>query len=331
MKKVLKYAAIIVCIPLLLAVLTGSYVKLALPNIDVPQNIKVDVTEERVSRGYYLANHVAVCMDCHSTRDWSKFSGPPAQGETLGGGGELFGKDMGFPGNFYAANITPFSLSNWTDAEIFRAITSGVSKDGHALFPVMPYHAYGKLNKEDVIDIIAYLRTLPPVEKKSKTSEPAFPVNFIINTFPTEPKFIEKPSKNNTVAYGKYLVNMAGCMDCHSKREKGEIVPGSEFGGGMEFVQPAGIVRAPNITPDEQTGIGSWSVDLFVAKFKQYADSNYVVPTLDKGALNTPMPWTMYSGMRKEDLQAIYTYLKTLKPQKNEVVRYEHQKIAQNL
>jgi len=325
MKKVFKYTAIIASGLIAVALVGGTYVKTALPAIAVPSDIKVDVTPDRIARGRYIANHVAVCMDCHSTRDWSRFSGPPVKGREPGGGGERFGKEAGFPGDFYAANITPYALKDWTDGEIFRAITAGVSKDGRALFPVMPYHNYGRMDKEDILDIIAYLRSLKPVENKVPASKADFPFNFIINTIPKEPVLTTRPFRDDELQYGKYLVNMAGCVDCHSKRDKGEIVPGSEFGGGMEFRQPAGVVRAPNITPDDETGIGGWSREIFVLKFRQYADSSYTPVSMGKGELNSPMPWTMYGHMDAADLGAIYTYLASLQPIKNDVKRYEKQ------
>ncbi len=323
MKKVLKYIAVIGSCIIALAVFAATYIKVGLPSINVPDGIDVLVTKARVDRGRYLANHVAVCMDCHSSRDWGQFSGPPLKGSKLGGGGQRFGREAGFPGNFYAPNITPYELSDWSDGEIFRAITAGVNRDGRALFPVMPYHNYGQLDKEDILDIIAYLRSLDPVKNKVPVSKADFPINFIINTMPREPVASPRPSKAERLQYGKYLVNMAGCVDCHSNREKGEIIPGSEFGGGMEFRQPAGIVRAPNITSDEETGIGSWSQEMFIRKFRQYGDSTYVPVALSKSDLNTPMPWTMYAGMDEKDLDAIYTYLVSLKPVKNTVTRYE--------
>ena len=89
-----------------------SYVKLALPNVGDSPDIKVDITPERVERGKYLANSVCVCMDCHSTRDWTKFGGPPKTG-TEGMGGEIFNQDFGFPGSFISKNITPSGIGNF--------------------------------------------------------------------------------------------------------------------------------------------------------------------------------------------------------------------------
>lgn len=156
------------------------YLNFILPDVDEAPYLEVAVTPERVERGKYLANNVAVCMDCHSARDWERFSGPLMEG-SLGLGGEAFGPEMGFPGRFYARNLTPTNLSEWTDGEIFRAITSGVNKHGKALFPVMPYGSYGKMDKEDVYDIIAYLRTLSPLEDKVAESKADFPMSLIVN------------------------------------------------------------------------------------------------------------------------------------------------------
>jgi hypothetical protein len=114
-----------------------DYVKYALPNTGQPVNIHIQLSNQRIERGKYLANSVTVRMDCHSSRDWSKFSGPPILG-TKGKGGEAFTKKMGFPENFYTPNITPAGIGVWTDEKIFRAITNGLAKDGTPLFPLMP-------------------------------------------------------------------------------------------------------------------------------------------------------------------------------------------------
>jgi mono/diheme cytochrome c family protein len=298
------------------------YVKTALPNTGPAPEIKIERTAARIERGKYLANNVTVCMDCHSSRDWSRYAGPMATGG-FGAGGEKFTKDMGFPGNFFAPNITPYGLGDWTDGEIFRAVTTGVNKEGKALFPVMAYHRFGQMDQEDVYSIIAYIRELPSVKKDIPESEADFPVNFIINTMPKEANFTTLPAETDQVAYGKYLANATGCVDCHSRTDKGAVIPGTEYGGGMEFAGPGGIVRSPNITMHKQTGIGNWTQEAFVSRFKAYADSGYVSPKLQTGELNTPMPWTMYAGMKEKDLAAIFAYLSSVKPIENQVVRIE--------
>ena len=109
----------------LVVVIPGAllYIKMALPDMGPAPDLKVELTSERIARGEYLANHVAVCIDCHSTRDWSRFSGLPADG-TLGKGGDLFDQKFGFPGAYYAKNITPKGISRYTDGELFRVIST---------------------------------------------------------------------------------------------------------------------------------------------------------------------------------------------------------------
>lgn len=306
---------------ILLVLAGGTYVKFALPDVGPAPNLVVKSTPERLERGRYLANHVTVCMDCHSTRDWSLYAGPMAQ-KGIGAGGEVFDQNMGFPGSFYAPNITPGAIKNWTDGELFRAITTGVNKDGKALFPLMAAHRFGQMDKEDIYAIISYVRSLAADNKVIPASSPDFPINFLINTMPKKASFTTLPKESDTLKYGGYLVNAAGCVDCHSKMDKGAIVAGTEFGGGMEFKFPQGIVRSVNITNDVETGIGSWTKDAFVKRFQLYVAPDYQSPKVGEG-MNTPMPWTMYGGMKTSDLEAIYAYLMTVKPLKNQVVRFE--------
>jgi mono/diheme cytochrome c family protein len=321
-KKLLKFVLIVIGLIVVFIVSTLVYVKTALPDVGEPEAIKIDYSQERIAHGKYLANSVMVCMDCHSQRDYSKFAAPMIPG-TLGKGGELFGKTLGFPGDFYAPNLTPYSLKSWSDGELFRAITSGVSKNGRALFPVMPYHSYGRIDREDIYDVIAYIRTLQPIAHDVPPSKPEFPMNFIINTIPHEPAFVPKPAKEDLVDYGKYLVQAAACADCHTRQEKGKPVEGMYMAGGFEFPFPDGtVVRSLNITPDAETGIGRWTSDQFVRRFKLYSDSSFVTTSLKAGDFKTVMPWTFYATMDEGDLQAIYAYLKTIPAINNPVKKF---------
>jgi len=305
-----------------------SYVKIALPDVGDAPKIKIEATPERIARGKYLANHVCVCIDCHSKRDWTKFSGPPIEG-TFGMGGECFDQKFGFPGSYHSKNITPFGVKSWTDGELLRAITTGVDKQGNALFPIMPYHYYGQMDEEDVKSIIAYIRILQPVENDPGASSSDFPMNFIINTIPQKANFQKIPNKKtDLIAYGKYLITASGCIECHTKDEKGQIIPELAYSGGREFPVPTGgEVRSGNITPDRETGIGTWSKEQFIALFKARSDSATLNMKAKPGQFNTIMPWTMYSKMTDEDLEAIYTYLRTIKPIKNEVEKFTSAKL----
>src|SRR5690606_11637479 len=290
-----------------------TYIKVGLPNIPL-RELTVDAGPDRIANGKYLANHVMACMDCHSTRDWSKFSASPIDG-TLGVGGILIDQNMGFPGKYISKIITPFSLKDWSDAELFRVITSGVTKPGGAIFPVMPYHYYGGMDEEDIKDVIAYLRTLAPIEYTPDASHSDFPMNIIINTMPKEPAFSKKPKKEDSITYGKYLVNAAGCVECHTPFDGMALEMDKAFAGGRAFPMPTGTVITPNITPHPETGIGSWTKNVFVARFKAYdMENGYNPPLVKDGELSTIMPWTMYAGMDETDLAAIFTYLQSLEP-----------------
>lgn len=312
-------------------IIIGGYIYITsfLPSTDPPPDVTVEITEERIKRGEYLAYNVASCIDCHSERDWTKFSGPPIAG-TFGGGGEVFDESMGFPGSVAAKNITPAALKDWTDGEIIRAVTMGVNKKGEALFPIMPYHNFNQLSEEDLYSIIAYIRMLEPIEREIPERKLNFPLNLIVNTMPIKtytPK--QSPDKNDIVAYGKYLTTIASCSDCHTPSVKGEPIPGMEFAGGMEFQLPSGLVSSMNITPDKETGIGNWTKEDFLKRFRdQLPDSlgNYreVNPMKD---FFTPMPWAIYAEMTDEDLTAIFEYLKTVKPVSNKVEFFQAGKV----
>lgn len=300
-----------------------TYVKTALPDVGDAPDMKIVSTPEMIARGEYLANHVMLCVDCHSTRDWTKFSGPMTS-HVIGNGGEIFDQKFGFPGSFVSKNITPFNLGKWTDGEIFRTITTGVNKDNKALFPVMPYKFYAQLDEEDIKAVIAYIRTLPSVEQNNTESVPDFPINFIINTIPSKANLQKRPLPSDSVAYGKYMATASACMECHTKQEKGKVI-GAEFAGGFEFNLGNGkMVVSANITPHPTSGIGGWSKETFLRRFKQYADSGYVAPNvdMDKGEFQSVMPWTMYAGMKTEDLEAIYNYLRTVVPIDNKIVKF---------
>ncbi len=319
MKKAGKIVVYLILSLLVVVVVLMSYVKIGLPNVGAAPVLKIDATPEKIERGRYLANHVAVCIDCHSTRDWTKLTAPIVPG-TLGVGGEKFDETIGLPGSIYSANITPYNLKDWTDGEIFRAITTGVKKDGSAIFPIMPYNRYREMDKEDIYAIIAYIRTLPGKQSVTPERTLDFPVNFIVNTIPEKASLKTIPAPN-TAAYNEYIINAAACFNCHTDEKEGKWV-GEPFAGNRAFQMPGGSVYSGNITPDKETGIGNWTKDAFIARFKAYADSGYVPPAVPTNSFQTVMPWTMYAGMKTSDLEAIYNYLQTVKPVRNPVTKF---------
>jgi len=322
MKKILKITgySLLVIIVIIAGLLT--YINTFLPNVGEAPDLKVDRTAERIARGKYLANSVTVCVDCHSNRDWNKFLGPLIDG-TLGKGGERFDSRQGFPGIYYSRNITPVGISRYTDGELFRVITTGVTKEGRAMFPVMPYHYYGKMDPEDINSLIAYLRTLEPIDSKAVESVSDFPMNFIINTIPEKAKPNKLPNKSDLLAYGAYMTNAGACIECHTPVKRGQILEELAFSGGRAFILPDGsTVRSANLTADSATGLGAWTKEQFVARFKMYADSSFPPSPVKPGQFNSIMPWLTYTKMDKEDLTAIYTYLSQVKAIPNKVIKF---------
>jgi hypothetical protein len=188
----------------------------------------------------------------------------------------------------------------------------------------MPYPYYNTMDNEDIYSIIAYLRSLPPIASDPEPSKPDFPINIIMHTIPKPAAPVKRPDPGDKLAYGAYVTNAAGCRECHTKMEKGEPV-GELFAGGFEFTLPNGaVLRSPNITPHEGSGIGGWSREMFIARFKSYSDSTYVPQRIDwsKGDFQTVMPWAMYTGMTEQDLGAIYDHLRTVNPVDNVVERW---------
>ncbi|MGI9309685.1 MAG: cytochrome C, partial [Gammaproteobacteria bacterium] len=204
------------CVALLVLGAIGfvTYFKVVLPR-DIPAPaIELPTDAASIARGEYLANHVAVCMDCHSKRNWDVYAGPLVPG-TLGQGGEVFDETTGLPGTIFSKNITPYSLGNWSDGELFRAITGGLRKNGDALFPLMPYDAYRTMDESDLLAIMAYLRTIPSIENEVGKQDLSFPLNFIVNAIPKEAELIQV-NRDDTLEYGEYLSTLAGCTWCHT-------------------------------------------------------------------------------------------------------------------
>lgn len=295
-----------------------GYLFVAYPAVPPPEDVRIVATPELLARGEYLANYGAGCVECHGTRDWSKFAGPLIPG-TEGRGGDFFGEE-GSPVQLWAPNITPAALGDWTDGEIIRAITSGVSRDGRALFPIMPYLNYGKMAREDIEAIVAYLRTLPPIASTVPERRLGFPLPLVVRTMPQPATPRPIPPKSDKVAYGEYVTNAAACVDCHTPQGDQGPVPGMEFAGGMEFPLKNGRrIRTANITPDADTGIGTWTEAQFVDKFKAFDGAPHRTLSDAEQGENTYMPWYVYAKMDREDLAAMYAYLRTVPPIVNRV------------
>lgn len=306
---------------LLIAAAAGlGYLFYAFPNVPVAE-YKIEATPERLARGKYLNDHVTGCTTCHSQRDWTRFSGP-VQPDTVGMGGQTF--NLGPAGTVASKNITPAALGSWSDGEVLRAVTAGVSRDGAPLFPVMPYPHFGKMSEEDVHAILSYVRSLKAIENSNIPERTlSFPLNLIVRTIPKPAVHEPRPPASDTLAYGRYMLRSALCADCHTPiDDQGTPLPGMDFAGGTEIIETGYRVHAANITPDADTGIGTWTEQQFVDRFKSF--DGYTAPVLSEveRRQNTPMPWTAYAGMTREDLAAIYAALRAQKPVVNRVTKF---------
>ncbi len=291
------------------------------PNAAPPSAITVDRSPARIERGKYIYEVLSSCEDCHTERNWKKFAAPVLT--SLSGGGQVFPKELGLPGQIAPPNITQdpeHGLGKWTDGEIIRAVREGVSRDGRALFPMMPYQSFAKMSDEDVQSLVAYLRTVPSINKAVPKTKVDFPVSIFMKSAPQPvTTVVAAPDKSNQLEYGKYLVEMSGCEMCHSRKERGEVVSGMNFAGGEVFRVGEFEVVSANISADPETGIGNWTEQRFIDKFKGYANfTNENLPPAVQVNF-TVMPWLGLRNLHEDELKAIFAYLKTMKPVRNKV------------
>ncbi|MEO6951302.1 MAG: c-type cytochrome [Polyangia bacterium] len=319
--RIAKVVGGVLCVLLVMLLLGGlGFLRFARPLVRSADAATIERTPQRLERGKYLAEVVINCMHCHSEHDDKLFGWPAIRG-TYGRGGFAFDRKLGMPGSVQAQNITSdpeTGLGAWTDGEILRAMREGIAKNGRALFPMMPYEALRKMSDEDARSIVVYLRSLPPAKKAIPDPQLDFPVSLLVRLAP-QPVLapVPMPNESDHVAWGEYLVTLAGCVDCHTNHERGKAVAGMEYGGGWVMTMPWGRIVTPNISPDPETGIGNTTREAFIGRFKAF-ESMTTPPPAPPGR-NTIMPWVNYSQMSEAELGAMYDYLRTVPPVKNKV------------
>ena len=322
--KILRWVLVAVAAVALLAGGAVLYLTVKPPKMAPASAIRVEVTPARIERGRHLVTHVMDCFGCHSERDFSRFGGPVVKGTEGKGMGVM--PLEGLPGRLVVPNITPdpdTGIGRWTDGEVIRAIREGINKDGETLFPLMPYPGYREMSDEDVQAIVAYLRTLPPIKTTWPKTKIDFPVSLLIKSAPQPAGSVPPPNHADKVAYGRYLVTVSNCEECHTPMVKGELVRDKLYAGGRLFAMPAGTVYSANITPDADTGLGTWTEEYFIHKFRSYRPyAEGESPPVGKESF-TLMPWLAFSQMSDEDLSAIYAYLRTVKPVSNAVEKHK--------
>jgi mono/diheme cytochrome c family protein len=215
----------------------------------------------------------------------------------------------GLPGRVVAPNITPdpqTGSGTWTDDQLARAIREGIGHDGRTLFPMMPYQHFKHMSDEDVASVVVYIRSLPPIRNQLPPTEIIFPVKYLIRSAPqpiTSP--VRAPDPSDRTRYGGYLVEMSGCVDCHTPQVRGQAEPGMEFSGGNVMKGAWGEAATANITP-HSSGIAYYDENLFIQALR----TGYVRAR----KLSSIMPFAVYKNMSDDDLKAIFAYLRTLTP-----------------
>jgi mono/diheme cytochrome c family protein/cytochrome c2 len=273
-----------------------------------------------IKRGQYLAEHVARCISCHSERDAEVFSGPVVAG-TEGMGGQSWPLSGGHLGLLTAGNLSPTGIGEWSDGQVLYAMTAGVHKDGHALFPVMPYPAFSQMTESDAKAVVSYLRTLAPVKDDPIPRRLSVVSRRVANRWAASPLWSDPPGLKDILAQGEYLSRTAGCTDCHSQQDDHKVVPKLMFGGGVAFKMSMGTAISSNISPADGYGLGYWSEEDFLNKFRAYREPAALGVEAGPGAPNTVMPWFDYAGMTDEDLKAVWAYLSAQTPIDNEVTQ----------
>jgi mono/diheme cytochrome c family protein len=222
----------------------------------------------------------------------------------------------------YSTNITQdkeTGLGGWSDKEIHEAIVKGIRRDGSKLLPVMPYEAYSGMAEEDLKAMTAYLKTLKPVRKETPPLKSWAPFYRPLGTFTwfnVFARFSSPPAEapKSGVERGRYLVeHVSLCGDCHTPRNFMGAPKRSLYLAGARD-GPLGE-KVPNITPDKETGIGSWSreeiAELLLTGTKPDFD--------DVQGLMEEVIGAGFKKMKREDALAIADYLKSVPPMKNKI------------
>lgn len=278
-------------------------------------DLKAPTDSATIARGEYIFKYQAQCWGCHQGVPTDP-NGPPSGGMAF----DLSTAGPGF-GIWYSRNITPdveTGIGGWTDGEIVQSLREGLRKDRTPLFPIMPIDWYHGMADDDILAIVAYLRSIPPVRNAIPEREPSFVAKALFTFGMIQPKKpvaapVVAPPRGITPEYGRYLSsNVADCADCHTPRnlQDGQfymdsLFAGSSFAFGEEGKEWIVASYARNITPDVETGIGSWSE-------QQFIDAVTAGVRPDGTVLTPHMPYAYYKFWSEDDLRAMFVYLKTI-------------------
>ena len=257
--------------------------------------------EAQLKRGAYLMNSIVACGNCHTPKGPDGHALP---GQELSGG--LVIELPVF--RAVAPNITSDTetgIGKWTDEQIVNAIRNGKRPDGSMIGPPMPIGFYRNMSDSDVLAIVAYLRSVKPINHKVEKS--TFNIPLPQSYGPMVTHVADVPSAGKAI-YGKYLADIGHCMECHTPLIKGQLDMSRVGAGGRELPAfPAGMVTSANLTPANPNGIAHW-MDTQV----KTAITHGVRP--DGRRLVLLMAFDWYKNIDPSDLDALVAYLRTLQP-----------------
>ncbi|TNE88503.1 MAG: cytochrome C [Deltaproteobacteria bacterium] len=283
---------------------------------DEPQSdLRPSTDPEVIAKGRYLVDAVAHCTVCH-TREEDFKARDSVEGILPSGGHEWV---MGPMGTVRSANITSdpeTGIGAMSDAELARILKHAVDADGD---PKVMMVAVGPMADEDLVAVMSYIRSLPPVKNKVQPSELTTMGKVVMPLMAPaylapKPDWPLPPRVDDgeiSVARGNYLANgPAFCFACHSQPvlspRLGVVEP--RFAGCItpdpDPLDPEMELCAPNLTPDPETGfLAAWSEDAFVSRFRG-----------GRAVEHSPMPWENFGLMTENDLRSIFRYLQSLEP-----------------
>jgi mono/diheme cytochrome c family protein len=276
-----------------------------------PASAQAQANRELLARGKYVFGATGGC-GCHTEKD-----------RPVNSGGRKY---EGPFGTVYSSNITPdkqTGIGDWTDEQIITAIRLGRRPNGDRLIPVHPYTVFNGMAAEDLRALVAFLRSLPAVNRPNtpkKITVPLFESVFLpawLAAFaPRETPPASAPTSG--VARGEYLVRaVAHCGECHTPRGVTYATDNSRFLGGSQKGPEGDPV--PNITPDKDTGL-SWSED----EIAEYLETgNKPDGDVAGGLMSEVIEGTAagYKHLTKQDRLAIAKYLKTIPAVRNKVTK----------
>jgi mono/diheme cytochrome c family protein len=220
-----------------------------------------------VARGEYLVDHVLMCGVCHTPSD---AQGNPDMSLYLAGSRSYDFTDVdGTIITVNAENLTshnPEGLASWSDNQIRTALTKGIDDEHIAIYPIMPYPEYALLTPEDVDSIIQYLRTVPANDNVVAADFPHFdqhpPAAPVKETDVPHTTLPKTDAQYAAAERGRYLATTA-CLNCHTEQISPDVPKLTKaFAGGKKytFIRGAAEHTSVNLTPDMDTGLGTWSV-----------------------------------------------------------------------